>query len=922
MGFSLDSPLPLLIYSTYLNSIEHYLTRIKADRVCSLRPNSICLPSGPRCLKRDHLIGKLTAAATSRLILITGQAGAGKTCLACQWIRQKGLNTLWYSLDETDNEEDLFFRYLLTLFSNKDKCIAKAFRPFLQGRKRLSRKEILPFLIEHIAELAEQTYLVLDDYHLITSGEIHNALAYLLRYMPSNLHIVVITRHQPPFPLARLRVSGQMVEISGPELRFTEKEGARFFSEIMPVDLTSEQMQELTNYAEGWIGGMQLIALSLRERKGVEGMEGMLKRAYRLTAEYLIDEIVHVQPKRVRDFIRATVLLRRFNADICTHITELKEAQEILSYLHRINMFLIPLDAEHEWYRYHHLFSEAMATRIKIEWPQGVAQVHRKAALWFAQHNFLEDAFQHAFASGDSEFAADLLEDYLYLFFESYSIASVQRWLSRLPQRVFMERPLLQLDECSFKILSQELADVKAVIEDIDRTKEEVYKGYGEFKKSRFQNTLTYLKHTLPYYEDPATINVDRLKRGTLELSKDDNLFGGAIELTVALSQLYQGNLLEAEATLRRIRHVVFSSESIFRKMLWFKAFADVERWQGHLVRSESIIKEAFLFLDHHGYHDTPLRFFLYLPLAWISYLRNDLDGALEHATMSSRHAEQAGFINENIGSNFLLSMISLAGSESEKIDLYLRKLQSASSAGASGSSALGNAYIALISVMRGDLRSAQRWADQRRLSMEDVFSIRLFFECLAYTRLLYEQGKYHEALPFLESIRQKLLSRKMKEALFHIDLLYSPILNALGDTDQASRIMKQALTFSETEGYIRPFADSWPLISNLLTRLAQSLSLQQNHSHLAKILSICGFDKGVIPVAKRMSENRAAGLTQRELEILKMIAAGYKKREIAEMTFISLDTVKTHTRHIFEKLNARTKIEAIRRAQEVNLLE
>jgi LuxR family maltose regulon positive regulatory protein len=879
-------------------------------------------PLRARMLDREHLVEKLSAAATSRLILITGQAGSGKTSLACQWIRRRELHVLWYSLDKTDNEGDIFFRYLLTAFSNKDKLLAEALRPFLQGRKRLTGEETLPFLIEHVANLAEQTYLVLDDYHLITSGEIHNALSYLLQHMPPTLHIVLMTRHQPPFSLARLRVSDQMVEISGLELRFTEKEGERFFSEIMPVGLTAEQMQELTSYAEGWIGGMQLIGLSLRERHGLEGLGDILHRARRLTAEYLIDEIVHVQPERVRDFIRATVLLNRFNADLCTSITGIEETQEILDYLQRINLFLIPLDAGHEWYRYHHLFSEAMAARIKIEWPQGAVHVHRKAALWFAQHHFLEDAFQHAFASQDFQFAADLLEDYLYLFFEGYAIASVQRWLLRLPQEVFMQHPLLRLDECSFKILSQELAYVEAVVEDIEGTKEESSRRYGGFKKTRFHNTLTYLKHTLPYFEDPATVDVDRLKRGTLEVSKNDHLLGGAIELTVALSQLYKGNLSEAETTLRGIRHVIFLSQSIFRRMLWFKSFADVERGQGHLSRSEATIKQAFLFLDHHEHHDSPLRFFLYLPLAWISYLRNDLDGALEHATTSSRYAEQAGFISEIIGSNFLLSMISLARGESEKIDLCMGRLQSASSAGASGSTALGDAYTALISVMRGDLKFAAQWADRRRPGIEEVFSVRLVFECLAYTRLLYEQGRYDEALPILEYVRQKCLIRNMRDALLQVDLLYCATLNALGDRDQARSVMEQALTFSETEGYVRPFADCWPLVSPMLTSMARSFSLRKDLPHLATILNACGSAEGLTSISKRMSGNGTAGLTRREMEILKLIAAGYRKREIAEMAFISLDTVKTHTRHIFEKLEARTKIEAIRRAREVNLLE
>jgi LuxR family maltose regulon positive regulatory protein len=481
---------------------------------------------------------------------------------------------------------------------------------------------------------------------------------------------------------------------------------------------------------------------------------------------------------------------------------------------------------------------------------------------------------------------------------------------------------LLRLDECSFKILSQELAYVEAVVKDIESTKGEASRRYGGFKKTRFHDTLTYLKYTLPYFEDPAIVDIDHLKRGTLEVSKHDNLLGGAIELTVALSQFYKGNLLEAEATLRKIRPVIFLSQSIFRKMLWFKSFADVERWQGRLNRSGATIKQAFLFLDHHEHHDSLLRFFLYLPLAWISYHRNDLDAALEHATMSYRYAEQAGLISEIIGSNFLLSLIFLGRGELEKIDPCLQKLRSACNAAATGSALLGDAYAALVSIMRGDLRFAEQWADRRKLSLKDVFSIRLVFECLAYTRLLYEQGKHDEALPILESIRQKCLSRNMREAQLQVDLLYSTILNALGNRDQARSVMKQTLTFSETEGYVRPFADCWPLVSPVLTSMARSVSLRHNLPTLETILNACGYVEGLISTTKRIPGNRTAGLTRREMEILKLIAAGYRKREIAELAFISLDTVKTHTRHIFEKLDARTKIEAIRRAREVNLLE
>ena len=312
----------------------------------------------------------------------------------------------------------------------------------------------------------------MDDYHLITSKEIHDAVAYLLRYLPPKMHVVIISRQKIPFSLSSFRIRNQITEVVASDLKLTEIESERFLSEIMTVSLTSEQIKELTRYAEGWIGGLQMIALSLRGKDNLNDLKDILASAGRITAEYLIDEVLKVQPEEVREFIFHTVLLNKFNAELCEHVTGMKNTAEILDYLYQANLFLIPLNSEYTWYRYHNLFSESLGTRISNSPVKGPSEIHRSAALWFAKNNYLEDAFRHAFATNDYEFAADMLEEYLYHFFDRYDVANALRWISKLPHPILMQRTLLRLDECTFKVLSQQLGELEAVLHEIEGQKE------------------------------------------------------------------------------------------------------------------------------------------------------------------------------------------------------------------------------------------------------------------------------------------------------------------------------------------------------------------------------------------------------------------------------------------------------------------
>jgi LuxR family transcriptional regulator, maltose regulon positive regulatory protein len=865
---------------------------------------------------RPRLINALKDGNVSRLVLITGQAGSGKTSLACQWIAGEKIPAVWYSLDESDNEGDLFFRYLLTALGASDSRMAGTIGPLLYSKK-LTVDDILDPFMNWTEHLSQDTYIVLDDYHVVTSAVIHDAVSSLLHYLPPPLHVVLISRYEPPLPLSVLRVRDQVVQISSVDLRFTEKEVEEFLSGTMALTLTPEQIRELASRAEGWVGGLQLLGLSIRQEHDQMDFGRVVGAATRATAQYLVEETIDVQPERVKAFLRTTVFLNRFTADLCRSISGIEEAEEILEYLHSINLFLVPLDAGHEWYRYHQLFSEAVRARIKTEDPQVASKVHQEAALWFARHNYPEDAFQHAFASDNYEFAGDLMEDYLYLLLERYANASVHRWLSRLPYGIFMQRPLLRLDECSLKVLSGDLKEVRAIVAHLESQREGIHL-YDGFKKTRFQNTLAYFKYTLPYHEDPATVDMDTMKKGISEIPRDENLSGATIDATVALCHLYQGDVRAAEEALKSSRQEVLSAKSIFRRIMWLKALADVERWSGRLSHSEAILHRALSVIDREHLTDTPLRFFLYLPLAWIYYFRYDLPRAMEYATMSQKYAEQAKYVTEILGANFLLALLYLAMDRQNDTDACLQAISSAPTGNSPGSEALAAAYTACIHVACSDLSPVAKWMERRRPSPKDRFSLRLVFECLAHARFLMREGRFAESCKLLEAVGQQSTRRELAHVVIQTEVLRSAGLYRMGRRAQAHALIERNLGLAERERYLLPFVDSLPFAPSLLTEAAKSTGSPV----LLEVLRTFDRKANVNRAGNRPLQSNTPTLTPREMEILKLIAAGYKKGEIAGRTFVSPDTIKTHTRHIFEKLDVKTKAEAILRARQSGMLD
>jgi LuxR family maltose regulon positive regulatory protein len=719
-------------------------------------------------------------------------------------------------------------------------------------------------------------------------------------------------------------VRNQIVEISAPEMQFTEQEVERFFTDIIPVNLTAREVHEIGKHMEGWVGGLQLLGLSLKEKEGPEELGDVLGKSRRQAWEYLMHEVISVQSHKVRTFLEGTAPLDRFNVEVAREITGLPDAGEILETVYRQNLFLIPLDGARRWHRYHHLLSEAVRERMKASSPDRLGALHRQAALWFARNGYLEDAFQNAFASEDYEFAADLMEDYMLQINDRYEYASGSRWLAKLPDRVFRSRVLIRLHDCGQKIETFRLADIEAVLRDIEKDPGHAFDRYTGRKRTYCEDVSTYFSYVLRYYyKDPGHPVPEQLEKAFRMISSENGLFAGYLKTIIAWSYISLGNPPKAEAALEEALPLIISSGKLWARVLWFRLSATVQRIQGRLRTSEAILREGFEFLEQRKLAGTPLRYVLYVPLAWVHFQRNEIENASRYAAAATSYGEHVGFLRDIAEGNLLLSLTNMAAGKVKESEDCLRKIRLATERhGVPETGFSVEPWFVHLSMADGDLRYATEWLERRGPSPDDAFSSNLVRESMAQVELLIRQRHYRKAESVLMRLRHLCVDRRMMEAVLDIDVARSAALFADKHRERATQVMEDALTFAETEGYIRPFLTYAPMIFPLLSDMkAADLGLRQ-FLHLKAVMAACVVDsKGLVSSTVRFRKDRSKGLTEREIEILRLMAAGYRYQEIARRMFISFETVKTHVKHVFRKLEVKSKTQAVRRAQDLGLL-
>jgi len=806
-----------------------------------------------------------------------------------------------------------FLTYLVAALQTIAATIGEGVSGVLHSPQPPPTEAILTALLNDITTIKDHFVLVFDDYHVIDAQPVDHALTFLLEHLPPHMHLVIATREDPPLPLARLRVGGQLTEVRVTDLRFTPSEAAGFLNQVMGLTLSAQDIAALERRTEGWIAGLQLAAISLQGQQDAAGFIRSFTGSHHFVLDYLVEEVLQQQPERVQTFLLRTSILDRLCGPLCDAVLLAPSAsgQETLEYLEHANLFIIPLDNERRWYRYHHLFADLLRQRLhqSIASSPGdegmeVAKLHIRASVWYEDHGLEIEAFHYAVAAHDVERAERLIEGKgIPLHFRG-AVTAILNWLESLPTTVLNARPWLWARYASLLLVNGQTTGVEEKLqaaeaalqgtEPDDKTRNLV----GQIAAARATLALTR------YQVEPMLAQ----SRRALEYLDPNNLaFRTTAHWTLGFAYLLLGDRAAARRALTSAISLSQASGDIFTTILATIGLGNVQEADNQLSLAAETYQRVLQLAG-----DQPLQIIYeaHLGLARVLYEWNDLEAALAHGRQSLHLARQY----ERVIDRFVLCEVLLARLQLAQGDVAgaAALLAEASQSARQQNFVYRIPEVAAAQVLtllrQGHLAAAAQLAQTHGLP-------------LSQARVHLAQGDPSAALAVLEPWRRQVEAKGWQDERLKVMVLQAVALQAHGEQDQAVHLLCDALALAEPGGFIRLFVDEGRPMAHLLSEAA---AIGMLPDYLGKLLAVCEAEEqqredtsSLPPPAQPLIEP----LSQRELEVLQLMAQGLSNQEMSERLFLALDTVKGHNRKIFGKLQVQRRTEAVARARELGLL-
>jgi len=874
-------------------------------------------PARRETVPRPRLIERLNAGVDRKLTLVSAAAGFGKTTLVVEWLR--GLERLftWLSLDEGDNDPVRFVSYLVAALRSVDAKIGQATLSLIGSAQLPAVDLAMTLLINDITAVPEPFVLVLDDYHHIHEGWIHSALEYLLIHQPPQLHLALVTRTDPPLPLPRLRVRGQVTEIRAEDLRFTRQESSAFFDRMLGQGPGEEVVAVLEARTEGWIAALHLAALQLaslaRSGRGADpdalpDFVAAFSGSHRHVIGYLADEVLAQQPAETRLFLCQTAILDRLAAPLCEAVTGRANSAAILARLEQANLFLVPLDERREWYRYHALFRDFLRTELA---PDARAALHGKAARWYAEQDLLPEAVGHALVSGEVELAVQVIARAAEEAFRTASIATLSGWLDALPEEVVRAHAEL----ATYKGLVLYMRDRRA---EAGTYADAAERSLPADAPSTSRGRLYCLKAHAALCTDLPSV-ATRWSRKALEcLDEDDalyrdltlNVLGQALERegdTAGAADVYRDAFALRRKTGNQFGTIVVLTNLAF-------ALNDLGRRREARVLCQQVVEGGRAGAGS-GFSVTDGAY-----LAWslLSFEANELDLAREQAGRALALCRQAQIADGVWWAQYILARTHLAKGEIDEVRRICRETRQQD---ARVNQELYGPWFAAIEAQAslqagGELGAAERWAQAAGLTPDDVPHRWNEYPYVVYVRLLLAQDRLDDAQKLLVTMEGVAQQSKRLRSLITVRLQQALVDQALGREGQAQGCVEEAVRLAAPQGYRRAFLDEGPPLFELLPRVRQIAP-----EFVGSLLSVSSQESPGASVGVPRPSPLIEPLTDRERQILRLIAAGRSNPEIAEILYLSLNTVKWHAKNLYGKLGAGNRVQAVARAEELHLL-
>ncbi len=850
----------------------------------SLITTKICVPHlRPDLVLRPHLNERLKAGLHCTLTLISAPAGYGKTTLLAG-LANNGLLTAWLSLDEGDNDPVRFWTHFISALQTKQPHLGNT---VLQMLRSLESSDIQSHLIELINEIAGdessiQPYiLILDDYHLIEEQAIHKDLYFIIEHLPWQLRLVISTRADPPLPLARMRARGQLSEFRAQDLRFTVKETDILLNGIIGLGLSDEEVAAIDARTEGWIASLQMAAISMQRRQDIPSFITAFTGTHRHVLDYLTEEVLVRQTEDTRSFLLETSILNRMTGSLCDAITGRQDGEEMIERLDNANLFLVSLDDERKWYRYHNLFSSMLSSRLQQLNPERVADLRTKAAIWFQQNGFMEEAISHALATRDYELSSRLIDEAAPVFLIRGELGILLNWLVKLPEATVRRYPSL----C-------------------------VYNAFALSRVGRMDASETWLRQaegiTLPgFLKTLATMT-----EAILATSRNDD------KTTIEL--FYQ--ILEERESLSNIGtndEVVYS---LVAKLAAAAFLSEAQVTHGQLRGAIDTCKRGLSLVQDKALEESlsSMVCFLHVRLAWVLYERNEMEGATQHTMMASEIGGYAGNKQVQACSSIVQGLVRQAEGDDKAALDQVRKAEQISPRGNLSPYSISRLPWQLrIWFAQGDITAAA----QHIQAYEPVLGMGrggLLQETvdIALGHIRLAEGKFSEAEALLARVQQEAENSGRMGNVIEILLLRALAARSLCNMAQAIDLLSRALKLAEPEGYLRIFVDlGMPMAALLREAVSQCIISNYVRELLAE------FEKKKRHTKPFTYQPLAESLTERELEVLRLLTDGLSNEEIAGKLVLTLGTIKSHVHNIYAKLGVRSRAQAIKRATTLNLL-
>jgi LuxR family maltose regulon positive regulatory protein len=919
-------------------------------------------PPRPGIVPRQRLLERLNEglAAGRKLTLISAPAGFGKTTLVSEWVAGGQRPVAWLSLEEGDNDPTLFLMYLIAAFQTLPPKIGglnvgKGVLAALHSSQPPPIESMLTTLLNDIAALSDSFIQVLDDYHVIDSQPVENALIFLVEHLPPQMHLVIATREDPPLPLARYRARGQLTELRAADLRFTPAEAAEFLNQMMGLNLRDADIASLEARTEGWIAGLQLAALSIQGRSDAASFIHAFTGSHRFVLDYLVEEVLQHQPEPVRSFLLQTALLDRLCAALCNAVTEREDGKEMLDVLEGSNLFLIPLDDQRQWYRYHHLFSEVLQTFLDEEYPDQVSTLHQRASVWFEQNDLQAEAIRHGLAAKDFERAADLIERVWLAMDVTYQSATWLSWAKALPEELIRSRPVVcagyawaLLDIGEIEASEAFLREAERWLDPAEKRAENLSVRMVVVDKAEFRSLPASIAAARAYRalalgDIPST---KMYARRALALVPDDKtIHRTQATALLGMAEYADGNLPAAEQEFLKFQEMMWQANDIANAIGITFILANIMLVQGRLHEAVSAYRQSLQLAESRGVPSFLSASDMYRGLSELLCEQGDLEAAAKHL----QTAQQLGEQGAQTGWEHRLCIAQARMKEAQG-DLvgalaFLDEAERQYVRNPLPDRPIG-ALKARTWVRQGRLAEALGWVHEQNLSPDEDLSYLREFEHLTLARVLIaryqtdrSEGDLHAALGLLRRLLQAAEEGGRIGSMIEILVLQSLAHQAQGNQPLALASLERTLTLAEPEGYLRIFVDEGEPMRLLILDFRFLVEKQSRDSDQILIsyvdkLLVAFVQSKVMPQSKISNlkseivepEVRPAKsmlvepLTERELEVLRLLRSELSGPEIAGQLIVSLNTLRTHTKNIFNKLDVNNRRAAVRRAEELDL--